>query len=338
MLITADGGYRRGSLLPLKHDADYALRETPSIEHVVVVKRGDFPLHVREGRDHWYHRLMQDASAWCEPAAMDANDPLFILYTSGTTGKPKGIVHGTGGYLTGTYATTRWVFDLREDDVFWCTADIGWITGHSYVVYGPLAAGATVVLYEGAPDWPDRDRFWEICERYGVIGLLHGADGDPRLHEVGRRTGRPGHDLSRLRLLGTVGEPINPEAWTWYHTTIGGGRCPIVDTWWQTETGSDPDHAASRPDGDQAGLGHATLSRGSSAEILTERGETVAVGGGYLALRAAVAGAHARDLGRPGALRRRRTGAAGIATPTSPATAPSATRTATSGSSGAWTT
>jgi len=283
VLITADGAYRRGGLLPLKHDADYALRETPSIEHVVVVKRGDFPLRFREGRDHWYHRLMQDAAAWCEPAEMDANDPLFILYTSGTTGKPKGIVHGTGGYLTGTYATTRWVFDLREDDVFWCTADIGWITGHSYIVYGPLAAGATIVLYEGAPDWPDRDRFWEICARYGV-SVFYTAPTAIRAFMKWGAEWPARHDLSRLRLLGTVGEPINPEAWMWYHERIGGGRCPIVDTWWQTETGQIlitplPGLTSTKP-------GSATRPfPGIRAEILTESGETVGVGGGYLALR-----------------------------------------------------
>jgi acetyl-CoA synthetase len=282
VLITADGAYRRGSLLPLKHDADYALRETPSIRHVVVVKRGDFPLRFREGRDHWYHRLMQDAPAWCEPAPMDANDPLFILYTSGTTGKPKGIVHGTGGYLTGTYATTRWVFDLREDDVFWCTADIGWVTGHSYIVYGPLAAGATVVLYEGAPDWPDRDRFWEMCARHGV-SVFYTAPTAIRAFMKWGAEWPARHDLSRLRLLGTVGEPINPEAWMWYHTTIGGGRCPIVDTWWQTETGQIlitplPGITPTKP-------GSATRPfPGIRADVLTDGGDTVEVGGGYLAL------------------------------------------------------
>ena len=168
MLITADGGYRRGSIIPLKHDADFALIDTPSIEHVIIVKRGDFLLRVKEGRDHWWHRLMQEADNYCEPEPIDAEDMLYILYTSGTTGKPKGIIHTTGGYLAGVYATTKWVFDLKSEDVYWCTADIGWVTGHSYIVYGPLANGATQVMYEGAPDWPDRDRFWQIVEKYGV--------------------------------------------------------------------------------------------------------------------------------------------------------------------------
>jgi acetyl-CoA synthetase len=284
VLVTADGGYRRGGLLPLKHDADYAVRETPCIRHVVVVKRGEFPLRMKEGRDHWYHRLMQDAPAWCEPAEIDANDPLFILYTSGTTGKPKGITHGTGGYLTGVYASTKWVFDLRDDDVFWCTADIGWVTGHSYVVYGPLAAAATVVLYEGAPDWPDRDRFWEICARYGVTVFYTAPTAIRAFMKWGDELPRK-HDLSRLRLLGSVGEPINPEAWMWYRDVIGGGRCPIVDTWWQTETGQIlitplPAITSTKP-------GSATRAfPGIQAEILNERGEVVPVGGGYLALTA----------------------------------------------------
>jgi len=282
VLVTADGGFRRGGLLPLKHDADYALRETPSIEHVVIVKRGDFPLRVREGRDHWYHLLMEKAAAWCEPEAMEANDPLFILYTSGTTGHPKGIMHGTGGYLTGTYATTRLVFDLRDDDVFWCTADIGWVTGHSYVVYGPLAAGATAVIYEGAPDWPERDRFWEICERHGVTVFSTAPTAIRAFMKWGESWARR-RDLSRLRLLGSVGEPINPEAWTWYHEVIGGGRCPIVDTWWQTETGQIlltplPGVTTTKP-------GSATHPfPGVQAKILDQKGLVVAHGGGYLVL------------------------------------------------------
>jgi len=236
LLITADGGYRRGSIIPLKHDADYAIKDTPSIEKVVIYKRGDFPLRVKEGRDHWWHRLMQNGRAYCEPEPMDAEDMLFILYTSGTTGKPKGVVHTTGGYMVGVYATTRWVFDLKDDDVYWCTADIGWVTVHSYIVYGPLAAGATVVMYEGAPDWPDKDRFWEIVERYGVT-VLYTAPTAIRAFMKWGDSYPAAHDLSTLRLLGTVGEPINPEAWVWYYEKIGGQRCPVVDTWWQTETG-----------------------------------------------------------------------------------------------------
>ena len=281
VLVTADGGYRRGGLLPLKHDADYALRETPTIEHVVIVKRGDFPLRV-SGRDRWYHRLMEDAAAWCEPEPMESNDPLYILYTSGTTGKPKGIMHGTGGYLTGARATSRVVFDLKDDDVFWCTADIGWVTGHSYVVYGPLAAGATVVIYEGAPDWPERDRFWQICERHGVTVFYTAPTAIRAFMKWGEEWPRR-RDLSRLRLLGSVGEPINPEAWTWYHEVIGGGRCPIVDTWWQTETGQIlitplPGVTTTKP-------GSATKPfPGTEAKILDQKGLVVAQGGGYLVL------------------------------------------------------
>jgi len=236
VLITADGGYRRGQIIPLKHDADYALRQTPSIEHVIIVERGDFPLRVVAGRDHWYHRLLQEAEPYCEPEPMDAEDILYTLYTSGTTGQPKGIVHTTGGYMTGVLATLRWIFDLKQDDVYWCTADIGWVTGHSYIVYGPLAAGATMLMYEGAPNWPEWDRFWQIVEDHGVTVFYTAPTAIRAFMKWGPQHPQA-HDLSSLRLLGTVGEPINPEAWMWYYEHIGGKRCPIVDTWWQTETG-----------------------------------------------------------------------------------------------------
>ncbi|MGD9523968.1 MAG: acetate--CoA ligase [Gemmatimonadales bacterium] len=240
-LITADGGYRRGGVVPLKKFADEAVAGCPSIRHVLVVHRGGGAIDathcpMRDGRDHWWHRLLdaQPGVAAAEPMASE--DLLFILYTSGTTGKPKGIVHTTGGYLVQAAATTRLVFDLKDDDVFFCTADVGWITGHSYVVYGPLANGATVVMYEGAPDWPERDRFWALCEKYGVT-VFYTAPTAIRAFMKWGADHPARHDLSMLRLLGTVGEPINPEAWIWYHTHIGRERCPIVDTWWQTETG-----------------------------------------------------------------------------------------------------
>ncbi len=285
LLVTADGGYRRGQIVPLKQMADEALRDTPSIQNVVVVQRqpgAPFPVQITEGRDHWYHRLMQNASPVCEPEAMDAEDMLYILYTSGTTGKPKGIVHTTGGYLVGTYATTKWVFDLKEDDVYWCTADIGWVTGHSYVVYGPLANGATVVMYEGAPDWPQKDRFWELIERHGVT-IFYTAPTAIRAFMRWGTEWPAKRDLSSLRLLGSVGEPINPEAWIWYHTNIGRERCPIVDTWWQTETGMImitplPGLTSTKP-------GSATRSfPGIAAEIRDAKGKRVERGGGLLTL------------------------------------------------------
>ena len=285
VLITADGGYRRGQIVPLKQTADDALRGTPSIRHVVVVQRqshSPIPVDMQAARDHWYHELMNKAPLTCEPEAMDAEDMLYILYTSGTTGKPKGIVHTTGGYLVGTYATTKWVFDLKDDDVYWCTADIGWVTGHSYVVYGPLANGATVLMYEGAPDWPDRDRFWQLVERYGVT-VFYTAPTAIRAFMRWGTSWPERRDLSSLRLLGTVGEPINPEAWMWYHQHIGGSRCPIVDTWWQTETGMIlitplPGVTTLKP-------GSATRPfPGITAEVRTTDGRAVQQGGGLLAL------------------------------------------------------
>ncbi|HBV06850.1 MAG TPA: acetate--CoA ligase [Gemmatimonadetes bacterium] len=242
LLITADGGWRRGSVVPLKANADAALEQSPTVQNVVVVARGgdlteQTAVTMKMGRDHWYHDLVAEVSSSCPAVSMDSEDTLFILYTSGTTGKPKGVVHTTGGYLTQAYATTKAVFDLKDDDVYWCTADVGWITGHSYIVYGPLANCAQVVMYEGAPDTPDRGRFWQLCEKYGVTIFYTAPTAIRAFMRWGDEWPKK-YDLSRLRVLGTVGEPINPEAWMWYHEVIGGERCPIVDTWWQTETGA----------------------------------------------------------------------------------------------------
>lgn len=287
LLITADGGYRRGAVVPLKRNADEALKGTPSIETVVVVNRTDNPAHVpmHEGRDRWWHRLMEDhGGSTCAAEPMDSEDPLYILYTSGSTGKPKGILHTTGGYLTGVYATTKWVFDIKDEDVYWCTADIGWVTGHSYIVYGPLANGATCVMYEGAPDFPDKDRFWTIVEKYGATILYTAPTAIRTFMKWGPDYPRM-HDLSSLRLLGSVGEPINPEAWMWYHEHIGGGRCPVVDTWWQTETGHIlisplPGITETKP-------GSATKPfPGIDADVVDENGRGVPLGGGgYLVIR-----------------------------------------------------
>ncbi len=288
VLITADGGYRRGQMIPLKRNADKALTECPSIEHVLVVMRrrsgvGDETFaEMRDGRDHWWHRLKRQVPKVCEPEVMEAEDPLFILYTSGTTGKPKGIVHTTGGYLTGATTTAKYTFDLREDDVFWCTADIGWVTGHSYLVYGPLANGATCVMYEGAPDWPEKDRFWQICERYGVTIFYTAPTAIRAFMKWGESLVQP-YDLSQLRLLGSVGEPINPEAWMWYREHIGKNRCPIVDTWWQTETGAImitplPGVTATKP-------GSATIPfPGTRITVLDNSAQEIGVGGGLLAI------------------------------------------------------
>ncbi len=290
VLVTADGGYRRGQVVPLKRAADEAMADCPSIRHCVVVQRrpgsmaaGDEAfVHMKEGRDHWWHRLMQDASTDCPAEPMDAEDLLYILYTSGTTGKPKGIVHTTGGYLTHVASTTKLVFDLKDEDVYWCTADVGWVTGHSYVVYGPLALGATVMMYEGAPDWPEKDRFWSIVERYGVTVFYTAPTAIRAFMKWGTQYPDK-HDLSTLRLLGSVGEPINPEAWIWYHHTIGKRRCPVVDTWWQTETGGImitplPGIVPTKP-------GSATRAfPGISAEVFDAHGKVIPVGGGLLAI------------------------------------------------------
>ena len=283
VLITADGGYRRGEVFPLKPAADEACQSTPSIEHVVVVKRGGNDVTMVEGRDVWYHELMEGASSDCPAEPMEAEHLLFLLYTSGTTGKPKGIMHTTGGYLTHVTYTHKYVFDLQpETDVFWCTADVGWITGHSYIVYGPLSNGCTQVMYEGVPNHPGNDRFWEIIEKYGVT-IFYTAPTAIRTFMKWGADEPAKHDLSSLRLLGTVGEPINPEAWMWYQEHIGGGTCPIVDTWWQTETGGImiaplPGVTTTKP-------GSATFPLpGVSAELVDDEAHAVPVGGGYLTL------------------------------------------------------
>ncbi len=237
LVVTADGGFRRGSIIPLKEAADHAVDGCSCVRNMIVVKRSHHPVAMLEGRDYWYDALMREAATECPPEEMDAEDELFILYTSGTTGKPKGIVHTTGGYMVGATVTTRWVFDVKPNDIYWCTADIGWITGHTYVVYGPLSNGITQLIYEGAPDWPQRDRLWKLIKKYGVT-ILYTAPTAIRTFMKWGEEWIKKHDLSSLRLLGSVGEPINPEAWLWYHTYIGQNKCPIVDTWWQTETGS----------------------------------------------------------------------------------------------------
>lgn len=281
VLITADGGYRKGSTITLKDTADKALENAPSVKQVIIVRRTEQEIRINQGKDFWYHDLMAQAKTACEPEWMDAEDPLYILYTSGTTGKPKGILHTTGGYLLGVHTSMQWVFDIKPEDVYWCTADIGWVTGHSYVVYGPLSNGATEVIYEGAPEWPNRGRFWSIIEKYGVTIFYTAPTAIRTFMKWGREWPKK-YRLHSLRLLGSVGEPINPEAWMWYHENIGESRCPVVDTWWQTETGSIliapiPGITPLKP-------GSATFPMpGIDAVILNEKGEETSAG--YLAIK-----------------------------------------------------
>jgi acetyl-CoA synthetase len=281
LVITADGGWRRGTIVPLKKNTDEALKECPGVDTVIVLKRTGQPIDMQAGRDVWWDDFVKGVEPKCPAEPMDAEDLLYLLYTSGSTGKPKGIIHTTGGYLTGIAATHKWVFDIHEDDVYWCTADVGWVTGHSYVVYGPLANGATTVMYEGTPDFPDKDRFWRIVEKHGIT-ICYTA---PTAIRTFMRWGDefPNRcDLSSLRLLGSVGEPINPEAWVWYWKVIGRGRCPVVDTWWQTETG----HILITPLPGVTVLKPGSATRpfpGIDAEVLDEQGKPAA--SGYLVLR-----------------------------------------------------
>ena len=284
LIITADGGYRRGNVVPLKINVDGALKGAKTVQHVVVVRRTGAPVPFQAGRDHWWHELMAAASPVCPAEPLDAEHPLFILYTSGTTGKPKGVVHTTGGYLLQAALTTKYVFDLKDEDTYFCTADIGWVTGHSYVVYGPLANGATTLMYEGAPNHPEPDRLWDIIEKHRVNILYTAPTAIRAFVRWGEQWPRK-HDLSSLRLLGTVGEPINPEAWMWYRAVISGGRCPIVDTWWQTETGSImitplPGAVPTKP-------GSGTLPFfGVDADVVDKDGKSVPTGaGGYLVIK-----------------------------------------------------
>ena len=284
LLVTADGGYRRGAVVPLKANVDDALRDAPSVENVVVVRRTGETVAMKGGRDRWWQELMDQADDVCPAEPVDAEQPLFILYTSGTTGKPKGVVHTTGGYMVHTYLTSKWIFDLKDNDTFWCTADIGWVTGHSYVVYGILANGATSVMYEGAPNYPEPDRLWQIIDKYGVSIFYTAPTAIRAFIKWGREWPRR-HRLTSLRLLGSVGEPINPEAWIWYHKEIGKQRCPIVDTWWQTETGGIlisplPGVTPTKP-------GSATRPfPGIVADVMTREGKSVdANQGGFLVIK-----------------------------------------------------
>jgi acetyl-CoA synthetase len=283
MVITADGGYRKGAMVPLKDNADDAMGRSPSVEHCIVVRRTGQEVQWTDGRDHWYHDLVTRQPTTAEPEVMDAEDLLYLLYTSGTTAKPKGIMHTTAGYLVGTATTHRYIFDIKPDDTYWCMADIGWVTGHSYIVYGPLANGTTGVIYEGAIDFPDKDRWAQIAARLGVTILYTAPTAIRALMKYGADV-FAGDDLSSLRLLGSVGEPINPEAWAWYWQHIGRGRCPVVDTWWQTETGMIlitplPGITTLKP-------GSATQPfPGIKADVVNEKGESVPLGGGgYLVL------------------------------------------------------
>ena len=283
VLVTGDGSYRRGTVFPMKANSDTALETCPSIEHVVVVKRCNNEIAWTEGRDHWYHELIAAAAPYRKPEPLNAEDYLFILYTSGTTARPKGVVHTQGGYLASVASTHSLVFDIKPDDVYWCAADIGWVTGHSYIVYGPLNNHTTGVLYEGTPDYPDKDRIWRIIEKYKVTKYYTAPTAIRSFMKWGDQYPK-GCDLSSLKLLGSVGEPINPEAWMWYHTVIGGERCPIVDTWWQTETGCImitplPGAVATKP-------GSATHPfPGHAADVVDDQGNSVPLGGGgYLVL------------------------------------------------------